>query len=1170
MKKLVALCCLWAGAICPASLPAGQITDMVEGLRERQYFDYALFYLDQLATNSNLPAEVRQEIPYEKAMVLLDNSKATRSPEKQTELLDQAQAYLEQFTKENPNHPRAGDANAQRAEILLGKARVAILQSRSPVNQGTRGDFQAKAREHVATARVVFEAAQKLYDEKLESLGSFVDKDKDPDKYEVRERTLMQLISSMLNVCQCRYEEAQTYDAGSPEFKRLLNQAAEEFELLHQRYRNYTGGLYARLYEGRCFDDQGDTQKAMGIYNELLEHDGSNRNVHKLQNVTLQFKIEALNRKTPPDTQVVIDLANEWLKANKTDSRSQVGLAIQWEQAVAYEALGDQREAIKSDKERNWRTARTAAQFINKFPSVYRDVSLTMIQRLDGKLGGRERKPEDFDAAFGLARQHFMSIQDLRKELDAARAQGKQPDEVRKIDQDLQTEMHDAAEMFQLALNLADKNDQPKSIASARLWLAYVHFWARRNYEAAILGDFVSRTAPKDESSLAIDAAYLAMAAYVQAYNDVKGPADHKAADLGFIVKTCDSLATRWPESDRANDARMMAGRMYSQAKKPVESAAWFSKVPEADTRYAEAQLAAGQAYWRGYLSAARLAPEQRPSADQLLQWQNSAQQHLRTGMAKLLATISTEGASPVDLISAKVSLSEILISVGQEAEAITVLSADPHSVLKAITVADETTRPEKGVQSRLFAVEVYKLLLRAYIGNGKLDEARTAMRTLEAIAGGGTAGADITELYVGLGKLLKDELERFRNSGNLDRFNSLRTSFETFLNDVYQRKDGHSVGTLSWVGETYSALGESDTGGVNAADFYAKAASAYQDIISQSKANPSFATADQLLPIKTRLAHCLRMKKDFSEAEKVVSELLKQRKDDLKLQVEAALLYRDWAGEPGEEKKYLLAISGNKENQTLGFGPLAKRIHGVLRSGKQSPEDRAALNARYLETRFQTSNTRYKYALAQKASKDKRHELDNAELEIVAFAAVTKDVSDESREQFNQLYRDVRTAMSDPNRPVKDLPWGEDIVVDPPSETARDEKPKEEGQKKPEPKPPVKPTNWALTYGLLGGGVFIGLGIVAWMIVRSKKPHKPVLKSKAVDKLSFDFGDIPAPKPRGAVTFPPPPASSRPAGTKTAAKSPAKAPATAPSAAPAAAAAPRPVKPKPKPPPAS
>lgn len=1138
----------WAWVLVAAlpatALSASPFSEMAQGLRERGYYDYALLYLDQLASKSDLPAEVRQEIPYEKAMVLLENSRAVRSPEKQAELLDQAQAYLEQFAVESPNHPRAGEANSQRAEILLGRARVEILQSRLPANQGTRSEFQERARKLIAQARQVFETAKTQHEAKWQSYGTYVDPDKEPEKYEAREQALMQLIAAMLNVCQCRYEEAQTHDSSTPEFKRLLNQAAEEFEQLYQRYRNYTGGLYARLYEAKCFDDQGDVQKAMGIYNELLGHEGSNRNLRKLQNLTLQFKLEALNRKTPPDSQLVIDFANEWLKENQGDVRSQVGLGIQWQQALAYEALGDQRELVKSEKERYWRAARTAAQAINRFPSIYRDVSLAMIQRLDGKLGGRDRKPEDFDAAFGLAKQHFMTIQELRKELEGAKSQGKPAEETKKLEQDLSQEMHDAAQLFELAINLADKNDEPKSVATARLWLAYVHYWARRNYEAAILGEYVARTAPKDESSLAMDAAYLAMAAFVQAYNDAKGSVDQKSADLSFIIKACEVISSRWPESDRANDARMTAGRMYSLAKQPVDAAAWFSKVPEADSRYADAQLAAGQAYWRGYLSAARLPVEQRPPADQLQEWQTRAQQHLRTGLARMSATIPTEGTTPIDLVSAKVSLSEILVSAGQEGEAISLLTADPHSVVKAIAAPEESQRPETGgVKSRTFAVEVYKLLLRAYIGNGKLDEARATMKTLEGIAGGGPAGADITELYVGLGRLLRDELERIKNSGNIDRFNSLRASFETFLNDLYQRQEGHSIGTLSWVGETYAALGESEpAGSLEATMRFEKAAEAFRKIVQE---HASSATPGQLLAVKTRLAHCLRMKKDFSAAESLVNELLRQKKDDLNLQIEGALLYEDWAAEPGQEKKYLTAISGNKESGLLGFGPLSKRIHGLMRGGKRSE-----LLESYLETRYHTSLARLKYALAQKSSKDKRHELDNAELEIVAFATVTKDVPDEWREKFNDLFRQVRVELADSKRPVKDLEFAEDVAVDAPpeiAEKATEEKQPRHEKKGKEPKPKVEPTNPALTYGLVGLGTAVGIALAALIVLRGKKRHQPLLKSQADRPVSFDFGEIPAPRVKGATAFP--------VAAKTSATRAAK-PATA--------------KPKPKPPSAS
>jgi tetratricopeptide (TPR) repeat protein len=106
----------------------------VQGLRDHGYYDYAILYLDQVAQKPNTPELIKQIIPYQKAMTLLHSSKATRSPEKQMEQLDQALAFLEQFVKDNPDHPSAADANLDRATILLGKGQAEVQQSKAPAN----------------------------------------------------------------------------------------------------------------------------------------------------------------------------------------------------------------------------------------------------------------------------------------------------------------------------------------------------------------------------------------------------------------------------------------------------------------------------------------------------------------------------------------------------------------------------------------------------------------------------------------------------------------------------------------------------------------------------------------------------------------------------------------------------------------------------------------------------------------------------------------------------------------------------------------------------------------------------------------------------------------------------------------------------------------------------
>ena len=75
--------------------------------------------------------------------------------------------------------------------------------------------------------------------------------------------------------------------------------------------------------------------------------------------------------------------------------------------------------------------------------------------------------------------------------------------------------------------------------------------------EAAIIGQYVSKTAPKEETQLAVDSAYLAMAAFAQAFNEAHGPVEARTADLQFVINACEFLLARWPSDPRANDARM-------------------------------------------------------------------------------------------------------------------------------------------------------------------------------------------------------------------------------------------------------------------------------------------------------------------------------------------------------------------------------------------------------------------------------------------------------------------------------------------------------------------------------------------------------------------------------------------------------------------------------------
>src|SRR5579872_4042114 len=133
--KLRYLIVLVGGIVVSAALPvhaAEPYLEFVDGLRKNNYHDYALIYLDKLEKRPGVPAEVKEVITFEKAITLLDGARHVSSPEAQSRQLDQARSYLEQFLKTSPNHPNAGKANTELANVIVSKGKVEVLQSKSP------------------------------------------------------------------------------------------------------------------------------------------------------------------------------------------------------------------------------------------------------------------------------------------------------------------------------------------------------------------------------------------------------------------------------------------------------------------------------------------------------------------------------------------------------------------------------------------------------------------------------------------------------------------------------------------------------------------------------------------------------------------------------------------------------------------------------------------------------------------------------------------------------------------------------------------------------------------------------------------------------------------------------------------------------------------------------
>ena len=1131
---LLGLCCGLLAMGSPSARAGEKYIEFLEGLRNRDYFDLAMLYLEQIEKQPDLPKEIRELLPYEKAMTLQQGVRSIKGADLQTKQLDQAKGFLEEFLKNSPDHALAAQANTELANVYLGKARVEVIQSRSPNNAAQKGEFQKKARVMLGEARKVYQAAHDLYQAKYKAFPVFIDEAKDKSEYEARETALVNFIQAQLNLAIVRYEEAQTYEKTDPQYKKLLTDASVEFEAIHSRYRSQVAGLYARMWQGKCFEEQGDITKALGFYNELLAHPGDSPVMRRLQNRVLHFKLICLNNDQRRDYQLVVNDARDWLKQNATLLRTREGLGIRWEAARASEWLGDKDDTAAKDKDDLYRQALTHAQFINVYPGEYKDASLAMIQRLNAKLNRDGGDPKDFATAFGLARSLIGQTRSKKTELDALTgpARQKAEDEFRKHNLEL-------ARMLRLCLGLWTPKEDLNELNRARYWLAYSYYLMKdHNYEAAVLGEFVARGYHAQNPDLALDSAFIAMYSFQQAL--AQAPADQKEFDIQQMVRIGQFITKTWPTTDKANDARMNLGQMYTRLKRPVDAFTILSEVPETAPQYLEAQLNAGMAYWQAYIDGAVQPEANRPPKEQLDKYQAEALKILKDAITKLESKQPKDAPPEENVSFAKTNLVQILNLSGAYQDAANYLTEGPKSLVVAVKIDQEDKRPPKGIKSRPTAEFVYRELLRSYVGLQQLEKARSAMKDLEKIAGaGGGSTQDVVKIYLDLGRELRKEVERLQAAKD-PRLDAVLKSFETFLDDMFARKEGQDYNTLAWVGETYFALGEGLLSGdkTRADGYFSRSATAFSEILNRAESAPDFIPPGGQTGVQLRLVTGKRKQGQFEEALELVRKVLTAKPRAIDAQVEALAVYEDWAkrGQTGDEEKWKLAVEGDKptksgEKVIWGWYDLSERLGLSLMSANANPD----YENQYLDARYHMASCLKNYAMTQ--SKEKKEEnLDRARKAIIVTTTTADFNDDEWFQKFNLLFREIQekqfeagsksdgvavTEIQDLERPKKAVP-----VEKPKPQVASTAALKKSSKAaKPAVKKAPPPPDNTMMYVFVGILVIAAGGFAYTMLSGKKKPRSTTVAASSSAGAGSSgasggkSGDAPRKRPAAAAT---------------------------------------------------
>lgn len=974
--------------------------EFLNGLRQRKYFDTALEYLGQLSGQADLPPEVSVTLELERGITYRALGAASRIPQDREQALNQAEIALKKFVSGNPNHPRAAYANAELGQLLFDRARSLIWDAESPSNTEQKIELQTAARALIDEARRIYQAAHDQYKQQYAKFERFIDEDKSPDEYKARSQAQVKYLRAWFNLARCTYERGQTFDSGTKLRKDTLIAASKEFEEIYGNYRKSPVGLQSWLMMGKCFQEQGDTRRALGIYNVMQDYDSKNETVQILKSLALQYRLICLNQEDRSDFQLVIQEADTWLKDKVNRSRlyTEFGLGILWEKAVAEEKLGKDR-TIETDQQRAiLRQALADSKKVAKWPSPYREPALAMGRRINVELGEKDAEPKDFDTAFERARGLVSQLKNLEDDIKNA----KSSEDRKKARQAHDAQLNEIGRLFRLALDLADEKSDKTQLAQTRYLLSYIYMRQRKSFDAFILAKYCMTRDKDNDPASALSATEIAIEAAVQAFNDA---GDDPSFELDLLKGICELIISQYPSSAKGNEARMRLGQVYRDLDQPAKAAEAYMSVPREFAQYASARIQAGQSYWLAWASTvSNIEKGVEAELDSLAieKWKTEAEAQLLSGL-KIAGESLSGGPPTTEMVAAEVTLASIQNLNGEFAKTIKRLTAGgKNSAVNAVRVPDGEQRPEKGLASAPFAGQLYRLLLRAYVGTQQIEPALQAMEELKAIGGQNT-----TEIYTQLGRELQEELERLQASGNQEAFKATQSSFEKFLEQVNAQRDPGDYNSLLWIGETYFGLGQGVKEEPAAAlAYYEKASAAYSNILDNE-----LTSGTSLLAIRLRQVRCFRAMERFQEAVTLAESILKESPSQLDVQFEAAYTLADWgAAATGDPSRLLESIDGVEpsegQNKLIwGWSGITARL-----SRQQSEPEWATLEERFLEARFELTNSRVRYAGTDRS--DATEQLQAARAELTSFAMVYSSMSDRWYSRFNGLFRDIQASL--------------------------------------------------------------------------------------------------------------------------------------------------------------
>ena len=252
--------------------------DFLHILQEKGYGDVAIDYLNWMKESGTMPVELADVFDLEMANSLCTAAKQAYDEKEAARLTAEAQKYFDKFAREKADHPAAASAMVSWGMSLMDRA----LRQLQEAETAPEAEKESRHNE----ARNGFREAQARFAQAVEKLAARIiatpaamrtarpgEKEVGPD---LCESLVHVWLSARLRVALADYYIAKSYtDVNSQVRRDGLRKAEKTCDDIFQHNReSATGinrmGLYAHAWDGRCWENLGEIDRAKDIYDEVL------------------------------------------------------------------------------------------------------------------------------------------------------------------------------------------------------------------------------------------------------------------------------------------------------------------------------------------------------------------------------------------------------------------------------------------------------------------------------------------------------------------------------------------------------------------------------------------------------------------------------------------------------------------------------------------------------------------------------------------------------------------------------------------------------------------------------------------------------------------------------------------------------------------------------------